>query len=99
MIWALKNWRIIAAGLAVIGVLGALWYIDSRAYKRGVEETKAKYERALFEARQKHLFELSKMDRKYDTTSKEISKVSDNCFNAGDGYLNNWLRVNKLTGE
>lgn len=99
MIWALQNWRLIAAGLAVIGLLGAAWYIDSRAYNRGVEAATAKYERALFEARQKAQFELSKMEKGYDLASQKVRSISGGCIGPAMRYSHGWLFEHRRNPE
>jgi hypothetical protein len=99
LIWALKNWRLIAAGLAVLGLLGAAWWIDSRAYKRGVGATKAQYERKLFEAQQKAQFELSKMEKGYDLASQKVRSISGGCVGPAMRYSHDWLREHRRNPE
>jgi len=85
MIWyevirfAIKNRAALATGLAVVGLLGAAWYIDSRAYDRGYEARKREYDTALQQLREKQLFELSKIEKGYDSASQKIRAIPSGC--------------------
>lgn len=46
VVWMLKYWRILAAGVAVIAVLAALWYIHRNIYQNGYKACQAAYETA-----------------------------------------------------
>lgn len=99
MIWALQNWRLIAAGFAVVGLLGAAWYIDSRAYDRGYEARKREYDTALQQLREKQLFELSKMEKGYDSASKKVRAISGGCVGPASAYSIEWLREHRRDPE
>lgn len=99
MIWALKNWRLIAAGLAVVGLIGAVWWIDSRAYDRGYEARKREYDTALQQLREKQLFELSKMEKGYDLASKKVRAISGGCVGPAMSYSAEWLREHRRDTE
>jgi hypothetical protein len=96
MIWALQNWRLIAAGLAVVGLLGAAWYIDSRAYNRGYEARKREYDTALQQLREKQLFELSKMEKGYDSASQKVRSIPSGCVGPAMHYSHDWLRKHRI---
>lgn len=99
MIWALQNWRLIAAGLAVVGLIGAVWYIDSRAYDSGYEARKREYDTALQQLREKQLFELSKMEKGYDLASQKIRSISGGCVGPAMHYSHGWLREHRRDTE
>ncbi len=105
MIWyevvrfAIKHRVGLAAGLSVVGLLGAAWWIDSRAEQRGIEATKAQYERKLFEAQQKAQFELSKMEKGYDLASQKIRAIPSGCVGPAMRYSHDWLREHRRNPE
>lgn len=46
MLWALKNWRIIALVFAVLSLLGALWAYGVSKYREGYDQCVAEQEKA-----------------------------------------------------
>lgn len=50
LIWALKYWRYIALVLAVLSLLGALWYYGHTKYRQGWDECTVAQEKAQNEA-------------------------------------------------
>lgn len=48
--WVIKYWKFIAGGIAVLSLLGGLWYYGHTKYQSG-----AKSERAVCEVEKKHM--------------------------------------------
>jgi len=49
LVWALKNWRYIAIILAVLSVLGALWYYGHTKYRQGWDKCTLEQDKAEME--------------------------------------------------
>ena len=49
LIWALKNWRLVSLILAVLSLLGALWYYGHTKYRQGWDECTVEQEKAEIE--------------------------------------------------
>lgn len=105
MIWynvirfAIKYRAALAAGLALIGIVGTVWYIDSQAYDRGYEARKREDDTALQQLREKQLFELSKMEKGYDSASKKVRAISGGCVGPASAYSIEWLREHRRDPE
>lgn len=91
----LKNWKILTYLGGAFLLLAFLWYIDHRGYARGYDTAEKKYEKALAEARQKTDARLAKMEKGYDSASKEIRKIpSGGCVGPANSSATDWMREN-----
>jgi len=77
LIWCLTNWRIFALILAILSVLGALWYYGHTKYRQGYETAMSEVATAKAEADEKTRKKQSEIRKQSAQRKAKINDQND----------------------